>query len=179
MRRGFTLIELLVAMAILAVVSVMAVQALGGVFHQRTILTRIDDRDAALIRALSLLRQDLEAAVPAPATDGDDLIAGIEVTSDRLSWRRAGFAEVPGGSRGSYGGVSWTLDDGTLTRLSLRTDGDTDPVQQTTPMLDGVTGMILTPLGPRDAEDSHALAPGYEVILDTETWGPLRLVVAR
>ncbi len=177
MRRGFTLIELLVAMAILAVVSVMAVQALGGVFYQRSILTRIDDRDAALIRALSLLRQDLEAAVPAP--EGDDLVAGIEVGAGRLAWWRGGLAEVPGGPAGGYGAVSWTLESGALTRRSQRTDAEGRPVQRGAVVLQGVTGLSLAPLGADEGGDSRDLAPGYEVILDTESWGPLRLVVAR
>ena len=177
MRRGFTLIELMVAMAILAVVSVMAVQALGGVFYQRSILTRIDDRDAALIRALSQLRQDLEAAVPAP--EGDGLVAGIEVGAGRLAWWRGGLAEVPGGPSGGYGAVSWTLDAGRLTRGSLRASSDGRPVPRSAVVLLGVTGLSLVALGAGEGGDSRDLAPGYEVILDTENWGPLRLVVAR
>ena len=41
--QGFTLIELLVAMAILALVSVMAVQSISGALFQRRVMTRVDD----------------------------------------------------------------------------------------------------------------------------------------
>lgn len=179
MRRGFTLIELLLAMAILAVISVMAVQALGGVFHQRAILTRTDERNTALVRALSLLRQDLEAAVPASGAGSDTMVAGFLVTAAQVSWQRAGFAEVPGGARGSVGGVIWTLVGGTLTRTVTRAAEDGGTVQQSAPVLPGVSAITLVPLGAVDAEDNHALAPGYEATLETENWGRLRLVVAR
>lgn len=180
MRRGFTLIELLAAMAILAVVSVMAVQALGGVFHQRAVLTRIDGRDRALIRTLSLLRQDLEAAVPPPAGTADaPVVFGIEVTPGRLGWLRGGLAPVPGGPVAGVGGVTWALSGTRLTRTVLRSDAEGATAPQGEAVLDGVTAMTLTPLAAEGRSDPQGLAPGYEVILDTETWGALRLVVAR
>jgi len=59
--RGLTLIELLAAMAILAVVSLMAVQTITGALFQREILERADAQGAQFVRALALLRRDLEA----------------------------------------------------------------------------------------------------------------------
>lgn len=181
MRRGFTLIELLAAMAILAVVSIMGVQALGGVFQQRAVLSRVDDRSAALIRTLSALRQDLEAALPVATTGtlGDTVTAGIEVEPGRLRWLRVGLADLPGDPARGAGRVLWSVTEGRLSRQATRVlPGTGGPARV---MLEGVTALTLVPLGlpEGDAPDPRLLAPGYEVTLETAAWGRLRLVVAR
>ncbi len=51
---GFTLIELLAAMAILAVVSLMAVQSLSGALMQRTVMTGVDHSAEDLARRAEL-----------------------------------------------------------------------------------------------------------------------------
>lgn len=182
--RGFTLIELLAAMAILAVVSVMAVQALGGVFHQRAVLTRVDDRAAALVRTLSLLRQDLEAAVPLPATGAlrDNVRSAIAIEARGMTLLRGGIAELPGVPGSGLAGVQWQLSDGVLSRGLIRdivgaASGGAAPDR--VPMLEGVTAITLTVLG-EDAEerDERLLAPGYALTLETDAWGAVRLVVA-
>ncbi|WP_323019335.1 prepilin-type N-terminal cleavage/methylation domain-containing protein [Pararhodobacter sp.] len=178
MRRGFTLIELLAAMAILAVVSIMGVQALGGVFQQRAVLNRVDDRSAALIRTLSALRQDLEAALPPPMT-GDTVTAGIAVEPGRLRWLRGGLADLPGDPSTGAGSVLWSVAEGRLSRqLSRMPQGSGGPARV---ILEGVTALALVPLGlpEGDEADPRLLAPGYEVTLETALWGRLRLVVAR
>lgn len=61
---GMTLIELVAAMAVFAVVAIMAVQALSGTLRARDRLVTLQDDAAALVRPLTLLRNDLVAAVP-------------------------------------------------------------------------------------------------------------------
>ena len=61
---GMTLIELVAAMAVFAVVAVMAVQALSGTLRARDRLADLQQDTATLSRSLSLLRNDLAAAVP-------------------------------------------------------------------------------------------------------------------
>jgi prepilin-type N-terminal cleavage/methylation domain len=182
MRRGFTLIELLAAMAILAVVSIMAVQALGGVFQQRAVLTRVDDRSAAVIRTLSLLRQDLAAAIPVPASGEvlDTVTAGINVQPGRLTWFRGGIADLPGDASSGAGAVVWAVEGDTLVRRLSRDLGAAGNTTSAA-MLAGVTALTLVPLGLPEGEeaDPRMLAPGYEVVIETAVWGPLRLVVAR
>lgn len=181
MRRGFTLIELLAAMAILAVVSIMGVQALGGVFQQRAVLNRVDDRSAALIRTLSALRQDLEAALPLSTTGGlsEAVTAGIRVEPGRLGWMRGGLADLPGDPATGAGSVEWSVTEGRLSRRAIRVLPGTGGSSQV--MLEGATALTLVPLGlpEGDEADPRLLAPGYEVTLETTEWGRLRLVVAR
>ncbi len=175
-RHGFTLIELLAAMAILAVVSVMAVQALGGALIQRDILARRDDHAAELIRALALLRHDLEAVAPLPEAEG--VAFGVRIDGERITLRRSGIAirgdVTPGNALAEgFGNVHWALSGGVLTR-AVAPDGGAEgaPV----PILTGARAMRLVALGEMD--ESH-LPPGFELTFETESYGPLRLVVAR
>lgn len=172
--RGFTLIELLAAMAILAVVSVMAVQALSGVFYQRSVLGRVDDRSAQLIRALSLLRQDMEAIVPWDEAD-ETAEAGLVQEIDSVSFYRGGLARLPGVPGTGLARVTWAVDRGRLTRAVLR-DPEAPPTEAET-ILDGVSALQIDALqaGP---EPGAAIAPGYEIRLTTDVWGNLPLVVA-
>lgn len=65
-RRGFTLIELVAALAVFALVSVMALQAMTGALRGSAALEGADAEAAALARSLTLLRRDLDALVPMP-----------------------------------------------------------------------------------------------------------------
>lgn len=182
MRRGFTLIELLAAVAILAVVSIMAAQLLSVAMLQRDLLIRRDQDGAALLRALTLLRRDFEAIVPVPNAEGQDPTveaALTRATDGQLRLIRAGLISVDGPLAPRIAAVIWALRDGTLVR------SQNDPAQDTgaagpAPVLAGVTDFAVVPLGVDPATDDPAHpAPGYEITLQTEAWGPLRLVVAR
>ncbi|WP_370205444.1 PulJ/GspJ family protein [Pararhodobacter marinus] len=173
--RGFTLIELLAAMAILAVVSVMAVQALSGVFFQRSVLTRVDDEAAELTRALSLLRQDLEAIVI--AAPEDSRTQALRETRGTIGWARGGLAAIPGDGAGRFGAVEWALDGEVLTRRVNRADTDPPNEAGARAVLTGVTAFTITALGTSVAS-VPAIASGYEARLETRRWGALRVVVA-
>ena len=62
--RGLSLIELVVAMALFALVAVMGAQGLSGMLRLRDGLESRASASAGLSEALSLLRADLDAALP-------------------------------------------------------------------------------------------------------------------
>ena len=174
MRRGFTLIELLAAMAVLAVVSVMAVQALSGVFYQREILTRADEQAAALIRTLSLLRQDFEAIVPLPPTV-EETGLGLAVGDSRITLARGGLEPVPGDDGTAAALIEWRVEGGAL----LRQAGDAVARR----LLDGVSALGVEAVGvvqeSPEGEQPAGLPPGLRLTLETARWGLLTVVVAR
>lgn len=178
MRRGFTLIEVLAAMAILAVVSIMGVQALGGAVFQRDVLTRHDTDAAALARTLTLLRHDLAAIVRLadPAAQGETAF-GIR---ERAGGREASWPILSLGpdARPVIRGVMWRVQDGRLERRLRPSALAIDALDPFEPLLPGVRGLTITAFGP-GTQDPDALAPGYEAVIATERWGDLRLVVAR
>ncbi|MCW1931662.1 PulJ/GspJ family protein [Pararhodobacter zhoushanensis] len=168
MRRGFTLIELLVAMAILAVVSIMGVQALSGVFFQREILTRTDAQAVAVIRTLSLLRQDFEAVVPLPATL-EETELGLALGDNRITLARGGLAEVPGDDGIGVAVIFWRVEGGALVRGMQG-----GAARQ---MLDGVRALSVVQIG-REGEGT-GLPPGLRLTIETARWGALDVVVVR
>lgn len=176
--RGLTLIELLAGMAILAVVSVMAVQALSGALFQREVLSRVDDEAAQLARALALLRHDLEAVAPVPL--GEE--AGAPLPAIRVDRTGVALVRAGTGAQGGFGRVDWRLRaDGVLTRQVWP-----DPLASGLPgpevaLLTGVGALRLTAQGGNlpDTDDPLTLPPGFALDLDTARHGTLRLVVAR
>lgn len=170
MQRGFTLIELLVAMAILAVVSIMGVQALSGVFFQREILTRTDEQAVAVIRTLSLLRQDFEAVVPLPATLAETEL-GLVLEDNRVTLARGGLAAVPGDEALAVAVVEWRVEGGALVRHQQG-----GAARQ---MLDGVSALSITQIGRADDDAAIGLPPGLHLTIETGRWGALDVVVAR
>lgn len=180
MRRGFTLIELMAAVAILAVVSIMAAQVLGGAMLQRDLLIQRDNQGAELMRALTLLRRDFEAIAPLPETEEDPLLveAGLmHMRQDELRLLRSGMISLDGPLIPQLGVVVWALRDGVLVRAEQRGAVDGWPLDFVT-VLPGVNAFGVVPLL-ADPEMRLNPAPGYEITLQTEIWGPLRLVVAR
>jgi len=181
--RGFTLIELLVAMAILAVVSLMAVQSLSGALFQRDILTRIDDDATELARALALLRHDLEAVAPVPRLDDDGAqLPSIAAASGGVSLMRAGLGALPGAPSGGFGRVDWELDAaGALTR-QVTSDASVEPNPSArVTIMTGVSALRLAALRGSlpAAETPTELPPGFELILTHQRHGTIRIAVAR
>jgi len=176
--RGVTLIELLAGMAILAVVSIMAVQALSGALFQRDILSRSDDDAAGMVRALALLRHDLEAVVPVPlGEDGGEPTPAIEAGPQGFTLVRAGI-----GPEGAFGRVAWRLSaSGELTRQVWPDPQAAGDPGRVVTVLEGVTALNLSARGGEmpGADDPLSLPPGFELVLDQPRLGSLRLVVAR
>lgn len=179
--RGFTLIELLVAMAILAVVSLMAVQSLSGVLMQRSVLTRVDHSAEDLARALALLRHDLETVAPmAQRDDTGQALPAITVQANGFSLMRAGVPALPGALGSGFGRVAWELAaDGTVSRrLVPDFGGDETP---SLPILSEVSDLSLVALNGEmpTADDPTVLPQGFALRLTHARHGTLRLVVAR
>lgn len=175
--RGFTLIELLVAVAILALVSIMAVNLLSAGLFQREVLTRHDREARVLARALALLRQDLESAAPIPLENGTVFVVR---EAEGFAFMRGGIHQVPGLSDAAFLPVRWQVTaQGTLTRtLGSDSDGAGESV------LDGVSEIRLMPFGPdtgsADATGALSQMPaGFELTLTQLQHGALRLVVLR
>lgn len=167
--RGFTLLELLVAVSILALVSVMAMNLLSAGLRQRDVLTQHDADARQLTRALALLRQDLEAAVPLPL-DAEGAVFLSE--PDAMSLTRGGLSALGDGQPDQFARVTWRLGpQGSLTRQL----GQDAPAIT---LLDDVTSLALTARGAPSPSVS-ALPAGFEVTLSHRAHGPLRVVVAR
>lgn len=113
---GFTLIELLAAVVVFSIVSVLAVQALNISIYQRNVLERVDDEIKSLGRALTLLRQDLQAALPMPfypahGTPKDAFVISNDKQQFDLSI--SGHPRFPGEPGVGFARVSWNLDSAT------------------------------------------------------------------
>jgi general secretion pathway protein J len=173
--RGLTLIELLAAMAILAVVSLMAVQTITGALFQREILERADAQGAQFVRALALLRRDLEAAVPVPlgiAEEGP--LPVFEATPDGFTLMRAGLGEGPG----TIGRVDWRVSAGGDLSRRITLAGEAGPAVT---VLSGVRALRIAPLNGilPNAAEPLTLPGGFELTFEHAGQGSFRLVVAR
>jgi general secretion pathway protein J len=115
--RGFSLIELLVA---LAVFSIMAALAYGGLDSIARTRTELADRQAsfgALVRAVGALDRDLRGAVARPVLGtAGQMLPALLGTSDHLEFTRLGFANPQAEPRSNLQRVLYELDDGTLKR---------------------------------------------------------------
>lgn len=180
---GFTLIELLAAMAILAVVSLMAVQSLSGALFQRDILARVDDEAAELARALALLRHDLESVAPVPRRDPDGrLLPAVTAGAQGFSLMRAEGAALPGEITGGFGRVDWVLDaQGRLGRRAVANPSVVAAPGPLVPVLTDVTALSLVAVnGTMPVETAPTVLPGgFELTLTHGRHGTIRLVVAR
>lgn len=111
--RGLTLIELVVAMAIFALVAVMGLQALTGTLRARDRLTGLADDSAELALALSMLRNDLSAAVPvpffAPGTEAGSSLA-FDPASQTLALTIGGQGRLDAPSGDGLHRVEWRVD---------------------------------------------------------------------
>ena len=181
--QGFTLIELLVAMAILALVSVMAVQSLSGALFQRRVMTRVDDDATQLSRALALLRHDLEAIVPLAQRDGaGDALPAVATSTDGFSLMRGGIWALPGEVSDGFARVEWVLEtDGSLTRQLRPNGASDDTASPPVVLLDDVSGLTLAPLGGDmpEIEKPDLMPMGFAVNFTHARYGAIRLVVAR
>jgi general secretion pathway protein J len=170
--RGLTLIELVVATAIFALVAVMATQALTGGLIQRRVLSGAADQAAALARTLTLLRQDLETALPLP-----HLPAAGPQGAPIEALATGGFALSRAAADGGLARVVWRVDPGRseLIRASAPLTGADRPGDAEA-LLPGVVSIRLIPRG--EAPEG-GLPPGLEAVIETGDRGTLRVVVAR
>ena len=186
--RGFSLIELLAAIAVLSVVSVMAVQALSVTVTQRRVLEQADSEVKALSWTLTLLRQDLQAALPMPFEPSygpPEAAFDAPGGESRFALSISGHPRLPEEAGVGFARVSWNLDptSGALTRritpvLHPRTTG-MDGSEHV--LLTGVTAFSIEAIGENvtSTGDLDDLPGGFDVRLVTERHGPLTIRVAR
>lgn len=185
---GFSLVELIAVMAIFSLVAVMALQALSGSIRSRDALARADDEAAEMMRALALLRHDLDAVIPAdfhpPAGAPEPPVA---MERGRLALSLGGQPRLAGES--GITRVEWAHDtrEGTLTRRAwtrLAPSAGARPPARV--FLTGVTGFEAAAIGaPADPDEtlprarSDALPPrAIALHVETERHGTLRVVGA-
>ncbi|MEQ9260339.1 MAG: type II secretion system protein GspJ [Roseovarius sp.] len=206
--RGFTLLELVVSLALFALVSVMSLQVLTGALHQSRVMERADAQAGEVLRALALLRNDLDHAVPLPfQTPIGDVEPAYLPQTGSLSVSLGGLPRLPRAPGESaaearpdagFQRVIWRHDAaaGTLTRQVWPVLNPRDPAQlgPEEVVLTGVRGLVLEP-GPEDAavagslpeeeaeEENRAnaaqgLPPQIVVEIDTAQTGVLQIVVS-
>jgi general secretion pathway protein J len=179
--RGLTLIELVAATAIFALVSVMAMQALTGGLIQRAGIERADADQAALLRTLALLRQDLQAAVPLPHLPAAGPVGPpLDIGPGGFALSRAGIEPLPGQSGDGFARVIWRVDPNAaqLLRQMVPLTGASGPLPTEVAMLPEVTSLRLIPRGDWPGAP-EGLPPGLEAVIETRSQGTLRVVVAR
>ncbi|WP_178863909.1 type II secretion system minor pseudopilin GspJ [Thiomicrorhabdus cannonii] len=117
-QRGFTLIELLIALAISAVISVMAYQAISQVVNLQTRTEAHAEQFEAVQRALWWLEQDVVQMAPRSARDGlGDMIPAFSYRQDLgLELTRIAQMPTPYG-QGGLMRVGYQLEGDVLYRL--------------------------------------------------------------
>ena len=191
---GFTLVELVAVLAIFALVAVMALQALTGGLRVRAALEGADDRAASLNRTLALLRRDLVAGLPAaflpPAGSAEPALLAVPGTH-RLDLSLGGQPRLPDSPEAGLARVIWRLDvtTGVLTRQiwPLLAPAEPGTLGPEVPMLAGVRSLDLRVTDDGTSwRDGHIpsadraptqLPKGLEVIIGTDLYGPLRVLV--
>ncbi len=116
---GFTLIELLIALAISAIISALAYQAINAVINTQTTVKQHSERMAEVQRALWWMEQDLIQLAPRGVQDGlGSILSAYEYRAD-LGLELTRIAELP--TPRALGGllrVGYQLNDDTLYRLT-------------------------------------------------------------
>lgn len=117
---GLSLIELVVALSIFTLVAVMGSQALTGMLRNRDIILEHVDDNAALSRALTLLRADLSAIVPMAfyPPNRQSPQSALRFRGQTLSISVAGQPAflTDGSIDDGFHRVEWSLDENGLTR---------------------------------------------------------------
>lgn len=196
--RGVTLLELVAVLSIFALVAVMGLQALSGMMRARDRLSAADDKAATLARGLTLLRADLKAAAgmpfwPPDAVDPDPAFVDHSADEGWFALSTVGQPVLPEAQLAGQSRVIWRLD-----REAERL------IRQVWPVLRPATGLALAPpatvfesvAGLRvrayaGAEEGWVSAWGLpegalrpslpkaiEVMIESEDYGPLRVMVA-
>lgn len=185
---GFTLIELVAVLAIFALVSLMALQALTGAIHQRRVLERADREADALIRALTFLRRDFEAALPAtfhpPLAEAQPAFLAAD-GSGRVALSIAGHPRLNEGDGAGTARVVWRHDPVART-LTRQVWPVLNPARSTLAgpervILSDISALSVAPLGawPEREENPASLPAGFDIRLTSGRYGALRVVVAR
>lgn len=151
---GFTLIEVLVALAIFAILSVLAYQALGQSFSNAELLGERMDRLRAIQQTMRILGKDLLQTVPRPVRDPllGSFVGAIRTepgTEFALEVTHGGWPNPAGLPRSTLQRATYRVDDGELHRLHwnvLDATLNNEPV--VTVLLDNVDSLQFNYLPP-------------------------------
>ena len=168
-QRGFTLIEVIVAVAIAAILSVMAFQAMQQAMKNRDDIKRHAARLRAMQYTMRSLVQDLSQLNPRPVRQpvGVDYLPAIAISTDnQFIFTRGGWSNPTGLERSSLQRVGWqtsAVRDGCLQRVRytfrdnvlyrdywLVLDATLDPQPISRQLLDGVQNFQV-----RFLDESH------------------------
>lgn len=192
---GLSLLELVVVLAIFSMVAIMGLGALRGALRTQDGLTRVETHTAALARALTLLRADLEAMVPLPFTppEGAPEPAFRDLRdAGSLTFSIGGQATLPGQQLAGLSRVIWRFDPakGRLTRqiwpVLRPADASVEAPEVT--MLDNVRDLEVRANLPKSGwitgygQNGDADLPlplAVEVKITSIPDGPLRVLVVR
>ena len=120
---GFTLLELIVVLAVFSIFAVMAYGGLAGVLAARERVLESFERTAALQKAYLRLRNDLQQVRARPSRDGfGQAQPALQVLGDgAVEFTRSGWRNPAGQSRSALERVAYRLDaDDRLLRSSWR-----------------------------------------------------------
>ncbi len=192
---GFTLMELVVVLMIFALVAVLGLQALTGSLRARDRIGEADRATSELTFALSLLRSDLEAAVPLlfyPPGGGIESAFRIAPGQDEFAISVSPAIRDPGETVAPPGRVIWSIDRNAgkiyrqtwpvlipaspalaAPKVEIGT-GFTDlAIRTMTPARLWVAGADPDLLG-----TAAALPLAIEIVIDSARFGPLPTLVA-
>lgn len=191
-RGGFTLLELLVALAIFSIIAVMAYGGLAVVLTQQTRTNEQADRLSRLQMAYQIMQRDIEQVIARPIRDafGDERMLMIGQGSEgEMEFTRGGWNNPAGHQRSTLQRVAYQVVDQELVRsvwYVLDRAQDTEPFE--TGIIDGVEEMEIRFLGdgeewqdqwpPSDQLQSlndlpQIIPRAVEISIDIEFVGPL------
>jgi general secretion pathway protein J len=98
--QGFTLLEMTVVLMLVAMISLVIIEALRFGGRAYTQIVDVDEKDREVFLTQSLLRRTLELAYPFKASRANGSAFGVEGTSTRLSW--SALASPTGGPGALY-----------------------------------------------------------------------------
>jgi len=193
-QRGFTLLELVVVLAVFSIVAVMAYGGLNNVLRTRVAIEDNLERVRQLQRTYLRLRQDFLQIQPRTIRDefGDPRSAVRGRPEEGVYLVSGGWRNPAGHPRSNMQRIRWHLENDTLVRSHFRhLDRAPNTQPESLRVLDDVTQLTVRYLArdrewyaqwPQalgstpDLQASATLPLAIEVTMETDTWGELRFV---
>ena len=193
--QGFSLMELIVVLMVFALIATFSLQALTGTLRTRDRLVELDETTKDIHLAVTLLRADLQAAVPLAfyGLDGQQSSSlDISPGQDQFAVSVSGRKTLPHEPlTNGFGRVIWRLDRATQTlyRQSWRVliPADTRSLSPEVPMATGIQSMQIRTLltqgrwiigsDPNAGGTSTRLPHAVDIILTDSHLGAISTVV--
>jgi len=190
-----TLIELIIVLAVFALIATMSLQALSGTLRNRDRLVALEQTTKNITLALTLLRADLQAAVPLVfyAPDGTRQAAfEIMPGGQGVAFSVSGRQDLPGEDLAGLGRVIWRFDRarGVLLRQSWPVLIPANPAAQTPEVVlaTGITALEVRRLTPEllwlsgpdpdSGSASSSLPRAIDMRITSAEFGPVSILVS-